>query len=208
MRFTLFTLTAFATLVFAKEVFVTYRYERSSGRTALEIQGADKAVLAESCSSKIGSLDFSNLDQIGRGFFTVGDKSFEVLSNAKEGTVCNTIYDDAIAIFECTGVEYDVPEVAATSAEDCFSHEDNKAAFRTLKSRSESLHLAGAPVEKIAMPSFHSRILGSRQSCVFSKYKTKLVGDGNPHQNYLHKQLSVSAEFLRALSIVITNRHT
>ncbi|EAT81080.2 hypothetical protein SNOG_11372 [Parastagonospora nodorum SN15] len=192
MLSTLFTLPAFATLVFAKEVFVTYRYERSSGRTALEIQGADKAVLAESCSSKIGSLDFSNLEQDGRGFFTVGDKKFEVLSNPEDGPVCTRIYDEAIAVVECTGVDYDVPESAATSAEDCFFHEDNKAAFRTLKSRSENLHLVGAPVEKPVMPPFHSRILGSRQACMFSQYNTKLVGDGNPHQNYLHKQLSSS----------------
>jgi hypothetical protein len=207
MLSTLFTLPAFATLVFAKEVFVTYRYERSSGRTALEIQGPDKAVLAESCSSKIGSLDFSNLEQDGGGFFTVGDKKFEVLSNPEDGPVCTRIYDEAIAVVECTGVDYDVPESAATSAEDCFFHEDNKAAFRTLKSRSENLHLIGAPAEKPVMPSFHSRILGSRQACMFSQYNTKLVGDGNPHQNYLHKQLSVSAKFLRAFSATIANSH-
>jgi hypothetical protein len=203
MRSTLFTLPTLAILGATKEIFVTYRHEQSSGKTALEIQDAtgNKAVLAESCSPKIGSLDFSSLEQDGSGFFTVDNKKFEVLSKPGEGPVCTRIYDDAIVIVECTGVDYDIPEGAATSAEDCFAHEDNKAAFRSLKSRSENLHRAGpaAPAEQPTMPSFHSRILGSRQACLFTNHNVKLVGDGNPHQNYHHKQLSVSAKSSREL---------
>ncbi|KAJ4364040.1 hypothetical protein N0V83_009495 [Neocucurbitaria cava] len=138
MRSTLFALPAFAAAVLADEVSVTWRHELSSGKTALEIQGADKALLAESCSSKIGSLDFTNVDKHGGGSFTVGDKKYEVLSQPENGApVCTRIFNDDIAVVECTGVDYTVPAGAATSAEDCFSQAENKAAFRSLKSRSD-----------------------------------------------------------------------
>jgi hypothetical protein len=197
MRSAHFALPAFAASVLADEVFVTWRHELSSGKTALEILGADKAPLAESCSSKIGSLDFSNVDSHGGGSFTVGDKKYDVLSQPADGPVCSRIYNDDIAVVECTGVDYDVPEGAATSAEDCFSHEESKTAFRSLKSRSADMYSAStAPAEKPAMPSFHSRILGSRQTTCVSNTDVTLVGDGDPHQNYLHKQISVSAHFV------------
>jgi hypothetical protein len=198
MRSALFVIPAFAASVLAEEVFVTWRHELSSGKTALEIQGADKSVLAESCSSKIGSLDFSNVDEHGGGSFIVGDKKFEVMSQPENGPVCSRIYNGDIAVVECTGVDYAVPKGAATSAEDCFSHEDNKAAFRSLRSRSEDVHSAGAPAEAPSMPAFHSRILGSRQTTCISNTDVTTVGDGNPHQNYLHKQISVSAPLLMA----------
>jgi hypothetical protein len=191
MRSTLFALPAFAATALAGEVFVTWRHELSTGKTALEIQGTDKSVLAESCSSKIGSLDFSDVDEHGGGSFTVGDKKFAVLSQPEDGPVCSRIYNGDIAVVECTGVDYDVPAGSATSAEDCFSHEENKMAFRSLRSRSEDARSASAPVEQPpTMPAFHSRILGSRQTTCISNTDVVLVGDGNPHQNFLHKQIS------------------
>jgi hypothetical protein len=205
MRSALFTLSAFAASVLANEVFVTWRHELSSGKTALEIQGADKTVLAESCSSKIGSLDFSNVNEQGGGSFTVGDKKYEVLSKPEAGPVCSRIYNGDIAVVECTGVDYDVPEGVATSAEDCFSHEENKAAFRSLRSRSDNLQSASAPAEQPAMPSFHSRILGRRQTTCISNTDVVKVGDGNPHQNYLHKQISVSSYLVGASSKTVIN---
>jgi hypothetical protein len=198
MRFNLFTLPAFATSVFANDVFVTWRHELSTGKTALEIQSTDRSVLAESCSSKIGSLDFSNVDEHGGGFFTVGNSKFAVMSKPEDGPACHRIYNNDIAVVECTGVNYDVPADVVTSAGDCFSHEENILAFRSLRSRSEDMLNASAPIEQPAMPAFHSRILGSRQSCIRNT-DIELIGDGNPHQNYLHKQISVSTHSCGAL---------
>ncbi len=198
MRSALLALSAFAASVLANAVSVIWRHELSSGKTALEILGADKAVLAESCSSKIGSLDLSNVDEHGGGFFDVNDKKYEVVSQPENGPVCTRIYNGDIAIVECTGVDYDVPKGVETSADDCFSHEENKATFRSLRSRSDNVHGASAPSDQPAMPSFHSRILGSRQTTCISNTDVVKVGDGDPHQNYLHKQISVSARLVRA----------
>ena len=198
MRSAHFVLIAFAASALANEVSVTWRHELSSSKTALEIRGADKAVLAESCSSKIGTLDFSDVDEQGGGYFTVGDKKYQVLSQPENGPVCTRIYNGDIAVVECTGVSYEVPEGAATSAEDCFSHEENKAAFRSLMSRSDGVHSASAPSKQPVMPSFHSRILGSRQTTCISNTDVTKVGNGDPHQNYLHKQISVSARLMSA----------
>lgn len=197
MRSTLFTLPAFAATALANEVFVTWRHELSTGKTALEVQGMDKSMLAESCSSKIGSLDFSEVDEHGGGSFSVGNHKFEVLSQPETGPVCNRIFNGDIAVVECSGVDYEVPAGAATSAEDCFALEDNKAAFRSLKSRSADVSGASTPAERPSMPAFHSRILGSRQTACISNTDVTKVDDGNPHQNFLHKQISVRTFPLR-----------
>jgi hypothetical protein len=63
MRSALFALPAFVALAMAADVSVTWRHELSTGSTSLTIQSADKTVLAETCGSSIGSLDFSLVDE-------------------------------------------------------------------------------------------------------------------------------------------------
>jgi hypothetical protein len=193
MRSALFVLPAFAASAMSAEVFVTWRHEIPSGSTSLTIQSADKAVVAETCGSLIGALDFSNVDKQGAGYLTLGDKKFDILSQPTDGgPVCTRIYSGEIAVVECTGITLDIPVGAAKSA-DCFSHEHTKAAFLSLKSRSDDLANATAHVEGPNMPAFHSRILGERQTTCITNTDVSVVGDGNPHQNFLHKQISVSS---------------
>jgi hypothetical protein len=79
MRSALFVLSAFAASVMSTEVFITWRHEIPSGSTSLTIQSADRAVVAETCGSSIGTLDFSHVDKQGAGYLTVGDKKFDIL---------------------------------------------------------------------------------------------------------------------------------
>jgi hypothetical protein len=191
MRSALFALPAFVALAMAADVSVTWRHELSTGSTSLTIQSADKTVLAETCGSSIGSLDFSLVDEHGAGHLSVGDKKFSIQSQPQDGPVCTRIYNGDIAVVECTGIEFDnIPEGVSKSA-DCFLHEHVKAAFLSLKSRTADIENATAH-EQPEMPAFHSRILGSRQTTCFTTQDIEVVGDGNPHQNFLHKQISVS----------------
>lgn len=201
MRSAIFALPALAATALA-DVSVIWRHELSTGKTATEVRGADKALLADSCSSKIGALDFSDVDENGGGSFTVGDKKFAVLSQPEAGhPVCTRIYNGDIAVVECTGVDYSVPAGTATSADDCFKHEANKMAFRSLSTRSGDVQNAGQqseqPSNQPSMPSFHSRILGTRQTACISNTDVTLVGNGDPHQNFLHKQISVSSSLIK-----------
>jgi len=192
MRSTLFAIPAFAASALAAEVFVTWRHEIPSGSTSLTIQSANKTVLAETCGSTIGSLSFADVDAHGGGHLTAGDAKFEIKSQPEAGgPVCTRIYNGDIAVVECTGLDLDVPAGAATSAADCFKHEHTKAAFRSLMTRSDDVADATAHVDEPEMPAFHSRIQGRQTTCI-SNTDVVVQGDGNPHQNYLHKQISVS----------------
>lgn len=195
MRVVLLALSTLVASIFADEVSVTWRHELSSGRTALEILDLNNTILAESCGSKIGTLDFSSVDKHGGGSFAVGNKTYAVLSQPDDGPICNRIYNHDIAIVECTGVNYAVPEDVAKPANNCFLHEDNNAVFERLRSRNANVQSAGLAVGGASSPSFYSRILGSRSngepSCQM-RSQTSLVGDGDPHQNFYDKQISVS----------------
>jgi hypothetical protein len=154
----------------------------------------DSAVLAESCGSSIGSLTFANVNEHGIGNFTIGDNTFDIVSQSQDGVSCTRMYNGHVDVVECTNVKMDVPEDAAKSA-DCFTDDEAKDSFQMLKSRSITARNASSDEEPVAVeerttPTLASR-LWSRQQC--HNYKTiSVVGDGNPHQNYFHKQLSVS----------------
>jgi hypothetical protein len=100
-----------------------------------------------------------------------------------------------MAVTECTGIGLDAGALAdsATSA-DCFEHEHVKASFRSLKTRSVDILDATAHAEQPKMPAFHSRIQGRQTTCSTSR-QAVVVGDGNPHQNFIHKQITVSNAF-------------
>lgn len=193
-----FTLLAFAATALAADVKVIWRHEKPTGRTSLTVESADRTVLAETCGNLLGALDFSRLDEHGVGNFTVGSKAFEATHVPQDGGVsCHRIYSGTIAIVECTGIDIAVPAGAAESA-DCFTHTHAKESFRRLKSRSLDILNATEHVEPFteadddAAPWFLSRIL-PRQRCWIGT-ETYPVDNPDPHQNYLHKQLSVSKQ--------------
>lgn len=124
---------------------------------------------------------------------TVGDKSFTIAQMSRDGVSCSRIYSPDVAVVECSGLQIEIPDAAQSA--DCFVDEDAKASFLALKSRSLAMR---API-KLPTPSEHSSAitnyspssLRARQIGCGISGGTELVGDGNPHQNYLHKQLSV-----------------
>jgi hypothetical protein len=208
MRFALFALPAFAASVLAAEVSVTWRHEPSTNSTSLTVHSADKEVLAEKCGSSIESLDFSQVNEKGAGFFTVGKNKFRVQNQPQGSLVCNRIYNSDMAVAECTGIDLDLSTLrGAAKSADCFVHDHVKDSFRRLKSRSVDILTATPHVEqpnitadvesptaqgwRPTMPSFLSRITGRQTSC-FQVPVALVVDGGNPHQNFLNKQVTVS----------------
>ncbi|KAJ4296491.1 hypothetical protein N0V90_006536 [Kalmusia sp. IMI 367209] len=184
MRSAFFALVASAV---ATDVSVVWRHEKSSGSTSLSIHSAtDNTVLAESCGSSVGSLDFSRVDEHGAGNFTVGSTTFDITSKPQDGVSCNRKYNGIIAVVECSGLDINIPEGAPQSA-DCFSDEEAKASFLALRSRSLIVDTP-TRVEQRTLPSQTFKLRG-RQQCHEEK-STYVVDDGDPHQNYYHKQLS------------------
>ncbi|KAF2447402.1 hypothetical protein P171DRAFT_407521 [Karstenula rhodostoma CBS 690.94] len=179
---------ALAASAIATEVTVVWRHEKTTGSTSLSILSAENdAPLAERCGSSLGSLDFTRVDQHGAGNFTIDGDTFDISSKLQDGVSCNRKYNGVIAVTECSGIKFEVPEGEAKSA-DCFADEDAKASFLALKARAVDA-TAPTPVEKRLTPSSTFKLRG-RQQCHDEK-STVVNGDGDPHQNYFHKQLSV-----------------
>jgi hypothetical protein len=204
MLFAIFALAA--TAAAATEVSFVWRHELPSNSTSLTIYpGAERnTVLAETCGNTMGSLDFSRVDEHGSGNFTVGEDVFDVLYETSPGAPsCHRMYNDHIAVVECTGVQFDIPANTSQSA-DCFNTGRAKHSFERLKTRSVDILNAGKGPEHVAeaedlQHSRLARILGGAMSRITgrglqnrqSSTRIERVGDGNPHQNFKHTQISV-----------------
>ncbi|KAH7071228.1 hypothetical protein BKA63DRAFT_493066 [Paraphoma chrysanthemicola] len=186
MRSTIFAFMATAAL--AADVTIVWRHEKTTGSTSLSVQStSDATVLAESCGNSIGSLDFSSVDEHGAGNFTIGSNTFDIISKSQDGVSCTRMYNGIIATVTCSGVSFDIPAGVASSAE-CFTDDDAKASFLALRSMSLGAIDDPTPIEQRSTPVQAFRLRG-RQQC-HNEVGTVQVGDGNPHQNYYHKQLS------------------
>jgi hypothetical protein len=107
---------------------------------------------------------------------------------------CNRIYSNDVAVIECSSIKLDIPEGVATTA-DCFHHEDSKEEFHMLKRRNTVINgpkAVAEPLEQRSSPKPDIFGLRNRQIGCGPQNGYELVGDGNPHQNYYLKQLSVS----------------
>lgn len=190
MRSAIFAALAASTM--AADVSIVWRHEKPTGNKSLTIHSANNyTVLAQSCGNSIGSLDFSQVDEHGAGHFTVGGNTFAVSSKLQDGVSCTRKYNGVIALVECSNVKLDIPKGAALTA-DCFTHEEAKASFHALKPASLDATTSFTPAERRTTPSQTFKLRG-RQQCHDEK-NTALEGDGNPHQNYYDKQISVSKQ--------------
>ncbi|KPM44436.1 hypothetical protein AK830_g2087 [Neonectria ditissima] len=180
----LIAVLALAASVAGADVQLVWQHAKTSGQEALGVYDGDKLV-AQSCSSFIKSaphsIDFSDVDDRGFGNFTVGEKKYLVHSKAEYsgGPTCTRKYDDKVTVVECSGLDW-VPSSKVEIDEDCHDDEDAKTAFRFLTRRAV---IPQGSVKREANP------IVDPPDCNIQE-GTFLVGDGNPHQNYFHKQLS------------------
>jgi hypothetical protein len=203
MLFVVFALTA--TAAAATEVSVVWRHEKPTNATSLTIYpGAERTTaLAETCGNAIGYIDFSRVDEHGAGNFTVGEDVFDVFHEPSHGPSCTRMWNDHIAVVECSGVQFDVPANISQSP-DCFSVDHAKHMFARLKNRSVDVLNAKKDPEHVSepeglQPSRLTSIMGGAMSRIAGRglqkratFSASVVGDGNPHQNYKHTQLTVS----------------
>jgi hypothetical protein len=171
--------------------------EKPSGSTSLTIHpyNGDDTILAKSCGNTLESLTF-RVDDNGQGTFTVGSNTFDIRSESQDGVSCTRIFDNRIATVECFNVTMEIPETATVSADDCFKDDDAKLSFHALKTRNVKIvrESSIAPTEDDShgtTPANPFR-LHARQFICTKSNDVRLVGDGNPHQNQYHRQMSVS----------------
>ncbi|KAF7556449.1 hypothetical protein G7Z17_g1443 [Cylindrodendrum hubeiense] len=174
----LLRLAVLATAVLATEVDVVWRHEKSSGLTSLSVfSSTHGSLISETCGSIITAdvpIDFSDLDDDGSGTFTVGRTKYTAHSNPEKsgGPACSKKYNGEVALLQCAGVDWAAKNISTTAVTGCFQYDDSDITFAHLEGRKPAVKRQ----EK-------------RQIC-HADYGTRLVGDGDPHQNFYHKQLS------------------
>ncbi|KAJ4127885.1 hypothetical protein NW768_008165 [Fusarium equiseti] len=171
----------------AADIQVVWRLEKETNASSLSAVSDKGTVIAETCGSIIHakhSIDFSDVDGSGTGNFSIGDASFMVHSKPEwsGGPVCSRVFNPQYTLVQCSGVDWDSKDVARSKNKDCFSSGSADRELQSLQSRSQ-IH------------EMHSRGVGLKErqyQCSGWSTKVELVGDGNPHQNYHHKQISES----------------
>ncbi|KAH6664814.1 hypothetical protein F5X68DRAFT_265849 [Plectosphaerella plurivora] len=201
-------LLALAGAAAATEVTLTWAHDKGSGLSALLATkpGSSKSI-AVSCSSILegpSPVDFSQIDENGDGNFTVGAKSYLVHSEPSfsGGPSCVTVYDEIISLDQCKEVEWDIDASASSGADDvvvdCFENEKVKGKLRHLlevlgdhePSTGETApaqvgHITNSTTTALVEPQSG---LDERQCS--NVFVTVLIGNGNPHQNWHHIQVS------------------
>jgi hypothetical protein len=149
-------------------------------------------IYGHSCASTLalGSLNIAyNVDQHGIRKLEFGPKTYTVHSDAtvSGGIECGVIYDDTELHVDCLApwiADFQPVELAANATLPCFeNHLSRRAAYAT----DEGIH------EPFVSGEIEARQAGSIGGSTCGPYRiSRMVGNGNPHQNYRHTQLSVS----------------
>ena len=171
--------------------------------------GDRSEVIGHSCSFSLTlgaasasstSIVFS-VDQNGSGNITVGNKEFKVLDDPEVsgGIICGRLHDDVETVVNCEVTVPDAFNLAPLS---------RRSFPECMSKRSTSTAEAGSGLEAVLegfqrKPTFlpldqplsppDNSTLEERQICSVHSKGTVRVGNGNPHQNPLHIQLSVSS---------------
>ncbi|KAJ5601794.1 hypothetical protein N7510_011328 [Penicillium lagena] len=159
-------------------------------------------VLGYACSNTLNSGAFSDLpitatlDRNGAGSLAVGDKTYMVHEDPKisGGITCARIYNEAESFTVCSmQVPASLPftPISDGDMEKCFDSGEIpslKRAYKSILAQQEG-HAMTNVTRKNESPSPHKR---DPYGMCDNYDTTWMVGDGNPHQNYLDTQLSVS----------------
>ncbi|KAF5011964.1 hypothetical protein FDECE_1970 [Fusarium decemcellulare] len=202
MRYT-HLITLFLTTALAADVQLVWRLEKDTGATSLTAYSKKGDVIAETCGSIIhakNAIDFSDLDENGRGNFTVGDSRYLVHSKPEHsgGPQCSKVFNPEYALVQCSGVSWEAKDVVESKATECFQSEGTHGAMKSIQRRTQGheMHARSAELEE------------RQYQCSGWTTSTTLVGNGDPHQNYYHKQLSETISCSNAVSCSVGQTET
>ncbi|KAH7263798.1 hypothetical protein BKA59DRAFT_490108 [Fusarium tricinctum] len=164
----------------AAKVQVVWRLEKDTNASSLSVYDSKRSLIAETCGSILharDTIDFSDVNEAGFGNFTVGDASYLVHSKAdwSGGPECSRVFNPGYALVQCSGVDWDPKDLVESDATKCFEGSQTNGELQSLQKRSE-------PQD--------SELEARQFQCSSWITRTDLVGNGDPHQNYFHKQLS------------------
>jgi hypothetical protein len=178
---------------------VVWHHEKSPSKTSLTLMDGSKSkVFGYSCTSSLNTDVFANFPIImnvtenGSGTLMYGSTTYKVLSDPafSGGITCSRMYHGEEAYVDCLVPQPDslkLAEIASDSRKDCFTG----SAF--------PIKLGGHVQSDKRQANLQSRgEIPDRTT-----FRTEIIGDGNPHQNYYHKQLSVCILTLPSYSSIV-----
>lgn len=192
-----------------QEVNVMIQQVKSTSETDIAVVSQDTSkILGYSCSSTLSSGAFADLpitadiDENGAGTLTVGSTTYKVHEDrdTSGGIACARIFNDGESFLDCAVPVPSSVKLSPVSDQEttCF----NSGVIPSLQSAYKSMLAQQGPPETAKLTrrdlSSSRPVLDERQCGIWSA-SSQVVGDGNPHQNYYLKQLSVSAFVLSSI---------
>jgi len=169
----------------------------TKGSSVMVTDESKTKIYGHSCASALalGSLNIAyDVDQYGSGTLRIGSAVYTVHSDPalSGGIECGIIYDDSethvncVAPWPAAGPELVELPTSATRQPCLDDHLSRRAAFELDEVA------ADAPfTSRDVHPESPAGQSGKRQVTCMPVPVTRLVGNGNPHQNFQHTQLSV-----------------
>lgn len=157
-------------------------------------------ILGYACSNILNSGAFAekpikaDLDENGAGTLAVGNHMYIVNEDPETsgGITCGRTYNDVESFILCAvPLPTSLPLTPISNGEkaSCFNSGNTpslEAAFRSILAQNKAPETGMTDIDDL--PMLHKR----QTACGQWSSDTQVVGDGDPHQNYLHTQLSVS----------------
>ncbi len=169
-------------------VLVSLFVDKATKASSLILTDESKTkVYGHSCASTLalGSLNIAyDVNQYGAGKLEFGGKTYTVHSDAtvSGGVECGVIYDDTELHVDCLApwtADFQPVELPANATLPC---------LQTHLSRRAAYGMDGGDDEPFVSGEIEARQAGACNPIA----RTRLVGNGDPHQNYRYTQLSVS----------------
>ena len=182
-----------------------YRWTSNNSQQSIAAFASDGAALASACSNTLDTGSFSTtpiLLQIdsprsASGNISVGGTSYPLHSNPadRDSPVCLRVYNEDVVEVQCSialkMIVRPTPD-SANATDDCFTENKTPSMldFRSSLISPNTDNSTSEPAQHLStVPAKRSSKLVPKQ-CVTS-HSTIKIGDGDPHQNFLHKQVSV-----------------
>ncbi|PWY75429.1 hypothetical protein BO70DRAFT_253382, partial [Aspergillus heteromorphus CBS 117.55] len=173
---------------------------KSASETSLAaVKPSTSEILDFSCTHTLNSGIFASLpitatvDANGAGNLTIGSTTYTVHQDptTSGGITCARLYDDLESFLTCSvpvPVSLSLTPADSQNRTSCFKDISGLSLYRAYGA---IVAQQGKGSAAPASSSSRSQTSSSSSSNTCSnKINTTLVGDGNPHQNYLNKQLS------------------
>ncbi|KAL5322047.1 hypothetical protein ACEPPN_010015 [Leptodophora sp. 'Broadleaf-Isolate-01'] len=199
----------------SKEAMLFVKFDKTTSETEITVTDTTSQVLGQSCTTVLNSgpfVDFqisTKLDENGAGNITLGTNNYLVheLAEYSGGIICTRMYNDLDSFVRCS---IEVPEtlqlapLSKKSLKECF--------VRGTLDMERTSHIFAAQLEgsdeylvnsvSLDIPELlpEARIVNTttwnttekRADCNAWSKGVVRIGDGDPHQNYLNTQISVS----------------